>query len=65
MPLIIGDLKATIHVRASSERDSSAPTEAGRFGAGEEAEPARRLAALRFESERKVLQRDPDILGGQ
>ena len=63
MPLIIGDLKATITVMPSS---SGVPDADGAADVRDsEHEHLRRQAARRFELERQILQRDPDLLGGQ
>ena len=63
MPLIIGNIKATITVGPSTAGVSEqAPTATGVRDS--EVERMRALSAERFESERKIVQRDPQLLGG-
>lgn len=62
MPLIIGELHARIEVERPRTPEPTAP------GCERDAEERRRAAALaaeRFERERRIEQRDPDLLGGQ
>jgi hypothetical protein len=61
MPLIIGNLTATIEVVASPPATAAPRGEI----VDEEQRRARALAAARLEAERKIDQRDPDRLGGQ
>ncbi len=63
MPLIIGNLDARIAVSEEISRDHGGPDPVDvrdRF-----LEQMRRDSARRFEEERKIQQRDPDLLGGE
>jgi hypothetical protein len=60
MPLVIGSFSATIDVMGAPP-----PTVPPRGElVDEEQRRARALAAERLEAERKIDQRDPDLLGG-
>jgi len=63
MPLVIGDINATITVLPPKPvLDEEAPEIDLR---ATEIERARALSALRLDAERQIEQRDPDLLGGQ
>jgi hypothetical protein len=61
MPLIIGEINANIEVERRTEAAPSPPA----VGRDEEKRRAMALAAERFERERRIDQRDPDLLGGR
>lgn len=65
MPLVIGEINARIEVdETSAERPAMPSANAAPSLLDDEASRARALAAARFDAERRIDQRDPDLLGG-